>query len=70
MEAILKNQLRQVSLAVSFTSSTVKPSEDVLQKEKLFMEEHLGCLTELFKTLNISFTYKEFFFKDFVFNGT
>lgn len=32
MEAILKNQLRHVSLAVSFTSSTVKPSEDVLEK--------------------------------------
>lgn len=32
MEAILKNQLRHVSLAVSFTSSTVKPSEDVLDK--------------------------------------
>lgn len=28
MEAILKNQFRQVSLAVSFTSSHVKESED------------------------------------------
>lgn len=28
MEAILKNQLRHVSLAVSFTSSTVNESEE------------------------------------------
>lgn len=28
MEAILKNQLRHVSLAVSFTSSTVNGSEE------------------------------------------
>lgn len=28
MEAILKNQLRHVSLAVSFTSSTVNVSEE------------------------------------------
>lgn len=32
MEAILKNQLRHVSLAVSFTSSTVKDSD---KKQKI-----------------------------------
>lgn len=35
MEAILKNQLRQVSLAVSFTSSTVKESEEDKSTDKM-----------------------------------
>lgn len=35
MEAILKNQLRHVSFAVSFTSSTVKPSDANPAKHKI-----------------------------------
>lgn len=46
MEAILKNQFRHVSLAVSFTSSTVKESEEdtaslIMAPSRLQLQEML-----------------------------
>lgn len=46
MEAILKNQLRHVSLAVSFTSSTVNKSEE----DKLKVQCFFRCLEKGFTT--------------------
>lgn len=46
MEAILKNQLRHVSLAVSFTSSTVNESEEDTLKVQCFFR----CLEKGFTT--------------------